>query len=131
VSTRGTHHDHGQDRELSARIPFKSGIQSAASARGDDKELAADGLLVKVTTDEGWEVGARPSASAPCRRLNWRSTADRASLYWQGHDAERFFDARRPEEATRLRAKRAIDVRSVGGRGTSLEKPPMRRLPGF
>jgi L-alanine-DL-glutamate epimerase-like enolase superfamily enzyme len=37
------------------RIPFKSGVMSAVSTSGPQDLAAVDSLLVKVTTDEGWE----------------------------------------------------------------------------
>jgi hypothetical protein len=46
------------------RIPFKPGGSSDAAAWGDKDLLAADSLLVKVTTDQGCKAGARPSVSA-------------------------------------------------------------------
>ena len=51
------------------RIPFKAGTKSDASAWGDSNLLAADSLLVKVTTDQGlvgWgeAFGFRAVASA-------------------------------------------------------------------
>ncbi len=48
------------------RIPFKPGTSSAASAWGPPGLAAVDSLLVKVTTDQGWE-GFRRSAP-PARR---------------------------------------------------------------
>ncbi|MBV8456129.1 MAG: mandelate racemase/muconate lactonizing enzyme family protein, partial [Acetobacteraceae bacterium] len=51
------------------RIPFKAGSRSDAAAWGDKNLPAADSLLVKVTTDQGWEgwgeaFGFRAVASA-------------------------------------------------------------------
>jgi L-alanine-DL-glutamate epimerase-like enolase superfamily enzyme len=40
---------------LPLRIPFKPGVQAAASAWGDKGLLAEDSLLVRVTTDQGVE----------------------------------------------------------------------------
>jgi hypothetical protein len=52
-------------------IPIKAGTKSAASAWGDKNLPAADSLLVKVTTEQGF--GRLVSVSVRSGRLNWRS----------------------------------------------------------